>query len=128
MIDINDINAFLEDGTFHAYDRAARASSDYPNRGSIKGLQFATLGLAAEAGELAGHLAKSVWHEDSLTTGAISEETRRLMLKEVGDILWYCSAVCHELNSTTENEALNNLHKLHDRAQRNVLRGNGDDR
>jgi NTP pyrophosphatase (non-canonical NTP hydrolase) len=48
--------------------------------------------------------------------------------KELGDVLWYISECATVLGLTLEEVAKINLHKLSDRAKRNVIKGSGDNR
>jgi len=48
--------------------------------------------------------------------------------KELGDVLWYISNLCTELNFNLEDVALQNLEKLKLRAAKGKIRGSGDDR
>lgn len=49
-------------------------------------------------------------------------------MKEVGDCLWYLSAICNELGISLAEAASFNLAKLKDRTDRDALRGSGDTR
>lgn len=88
------------------------------------GLIYAALGLVNEAGEFAGKIKKDM--RDKL--GALDEDTRVAMIAELGDVLWYVAAVATELGYTLEDIAKRNIIKLADRAERNVIKGDGDDR
>lgn len=48
--------------------------------------------------------------------------------KELGDILWQLSGLCHVLGISLEDVARQNLEKLASRKQRNVIDGEGDNR
>ena len=50
------------------------------------------------------------------------------MKKELGDVLWYVSALARDLDITLEDVANANLKKLEDRKNRNKIKGSGDDR
>jgi NTP pyrophosphatase (non-canonical NTP hydrolase) len=58
----------------------------------------------------------------------MTDERRALIIKEIGDVLWYLSAACNELNISLSEAALTNLEKLCDRSERDALRGSGDER
>lgn len=53
---------------------------------------------------------------------------KELITKEVGDVLWYLSAICNELGISLAGAAMQNLSKLKDRTDRDALRGSGDER
>lgn len=58
----------------------------------------------------------------------LTPQRRELIIKEIGDLLWYLSALCNELGITLAYAMLSNLRKLASRTARNALRGSGDDR
>ena len=55
-------------------------------------------------------------------------ERFELLLKELGDVLWYVSGVADNLGMKLSKVAGMNLKKLADRAGRNVISGSGDER
>lgn len=65
----------------------------YPKSGSNP--LYAELGLLSEIGELAGE-AKRVIRDDG---GELTPERREKMIDEMGDIMWYLSALSHENKS-----------------------------
>jgi NTP pyrophosphatase (non-canonical NTP hydrolase) len=58
----------------------------------------------------------------------ISEEAAGELAKELGDILWYVTAICSDLGISLGDVAEGNLQKLQSRAERGVLSGKGDNR
>jgi len=42
--------------------------------------------------------------------------------------MWYLAALCDELNLSMEDVAITNIKKLNSRKERNVLKGEGDNR
>jgi NTP pyrophosphatase (non-canonical NTP hydrolase) len=48
--------------------------------------------------------------------------------KEIGGVLWYLAAMCHELSAYLGDVAKKNLEQLHSRQERGKLKGSGDDR
>lgn len=87
---------------------------------SPKSLEYYTLGLAGESGEFAEKV-KKVLRGDG-------EVYRDELLKELGDVLWYLSALSSYLCVPLSEVANMNLDKLADRAERNQLKGSGDNR
>ena len=66
-------------------------------------------------------------HSERIKT--IREVSKKLAIKkELGDVLWYVSNLCTELNFNLEDVALQNLEKLKLRAAKGKIRGSGDDR
>lgn len=123
--------------TLNSYQQIATKSAIYPGQGTPLGLAYVALKLNGEAGEIAEHVGKAMrddglvcdgtmendWYGQSLTL-----ERQKLLVKEVGDVLWYLSAACNELGISLSDAALINLEKLCDRTERNALRGSGDER
>lgn len=87
-------------------------------------LLYPVLGLAEEAGEVAGKFAKAVREEK----GVISEERLRLIGLELGDVAWFVAELCTCLGLSLSEVLKINLDKLEDRKARGVINGNGDDR
>ena len=50
------------------------------------------------------------------------------LAKEVGDVLWYCATMAHDLGFTLEAIAQMNISKLQSRKERGMLSGSGDNR
>ena len=82
------------------------------------------LGLAGEAGETADKIKKVLRDKD----GMINEHDKLEIVKELGDVLWYVASIARYLNVSLEEVAQLNLEKLEGRRQRNLLRGEGDNR
>jgi NTP pyrophosphatase (non-canonical NTP hydrolase) len=75
-----------------------------------------------EAGEVAGKIKKIFRDRD----GIISEEDRQALKQELGDVLWYLTQICTELDLSLEEVAEANLTKLFSRLERGKIRGDGD--
>ena len=121
------------------YQRIATKSAIYPGQGTPLGLVYVALKGAGEAGEFAEHVGKAM-RDDALIPideadgnnarllNTLTGERRELLIKEVGDQLWYLAAKCNELCVSLSFAALTNLEKLLDRTERNALQGSGDTR
>lgn len=83
---------------------------------------YPTLGLVNEAGEVAGKI-KKIFRDKS---GVISETDRQALKSELGDVLWYLTQICTELDLSLEEVARANIKKLFDRLERGVIQGDGD--
>lgn len=105
--------------TFNEYQDAAAKTAVYPESAIIT---YPVLGLAGEAGEVAGKLAK--YHRDKMTM----DELVRGLKAEVGDCLWMLAMIANDLGLDLDDIAAANLAKLADRQARGVLKGSGDDR
>lgn len=87
-------------------------------------LVYPVLGLLGEAGEIANKLKKVARDQQGQMTG----EQVDAHAAEVGDVLWYVSAVSSELHYDLDSIAVDNINKLADRAARGVIAGDGDNR
>jgi len=120
------------------YQTLATKSAIYPGRGTPLGLAYVALKMNGEAGEFAEHVGKAMRDDnygqvfehrgDELFGSQLLPERRELLIKEIGDVLWYLSAACNELGISLSDAAVTNLRKLADRTERDALRGSGDER
>jgi len=88
------------------------------------GLVYCTLGLSGEAGEFSEHI-KKMLRDDK---GVLTPDKRKSLIGELGDVLWYLSALAKELDTDLESIAQYNLEKIKDRKKRGVQGGSGDNR
>jgi NTP pyrophosphatase (non-canonical NTP hydrolase) len=95
---------YMSDITATEYQRKAAETAIFPKE---KALEYLTLGLAGEAGEIA-------------KLNAIGHE--------LGDVLWYCAMLAKEVDMNLGRIMEDNLDKLADRKARNRLQGDGDNR
>ena len=104
---------------------AAQASRTaiYPGAGtgSPEARLYTALGLAGEAGEVAGKASKM------MRDGA-SPALDAALHKELGDVLWFWFEACQEWGAAPDKIAHDMLTRLQDRQARGVLKGSGDDR
>ena len=98
----------------------SEATSDLKSVGFIEKI----LGLVGEAGETADKIKKILRDKN----GVVSNEDKDLIVKELGDTLWYIAAISRYLNVPLSEVADNNIKKLESRYQRNMLHGEGDKR
>ena len=98
----------------------AKATTDLKAVGFIEKV----LGLVGEAGETADKIKKILRDKD----GIVSDEDRDLIVKELGDTLWYIAAIARYLEIPLSVVAEGNIEKLESRYQRNNLHGEGDNR
>jgi NTP pyrophosphatase (non-canonical NTP hydrolase) len=82
---------------------------------------YVTFGLVGEVGELYGYFAKTI--RDSDSTVDITH-----VKKELGDILWFISALASDMGLSLQMIADANILKLTLRAERGTIQGSGDDR
>ena len=107
---------------FKTYQKKARETAQYPDLGWNK--IYPTLGLVGEAGEVAEKVKKVLRDKN----GIFDNESKIGIKKELGDVLWYISTLCTELNFNLEEVASENLEKLRLRAVKGKISGSGDDR
>lgn len=107
---------------FSAYEERAKSTAVYPDKGH--NIVYPTLGLCGESGEIAEKLKKLMRDKG----GEADDEWRQSMAHELGDVLWYITAIANELGYTLEEIAEFNILKLASRKDRNVLHGSGDNR
>jgi NTP pyrophosphatase (non-canonical NTP hydrolase) len=60
--------------------------------------------------------------------GVIGEAEREALKGELGDVLWYLSQVCTELEISLDEVAESNIEKLYSRLERGKIGGDGDNR
>ncbi|MCC8112929.1 MAG: nucleoside triphosphate pyrophosphohydrolase family protein [Bacteroidales bacterium] len=107
--------------TLNEYQKAALATACYPKE---MGILYPVLGLSGETGEVADKI-KKVYRD---LHGEFSDEQRHAIALELGDVMWYCASLAHDLGYTLDDIAQMNISKLASRLERNVISGNGDNR
>jgi NTP pyrophosphatase (non-canonical NTP hydrolase) len=91
---------------FEDYQSEASQTAHYPRR--MSNLEYPTLGLAGEAGEVA-NIVKKIQRDHG---GVLNDEIRGKLKDELGDVLWYISACADELGLTLQGIAEYNVNKL----------------
>lgn len=109
--------------TFEEYQKQA-LTTVLSTGDDFKDLLHWVLGITGEAGEIAEKLKKIVRDKDSV----VSDEDKREMAKEIGDVLWYLVVFANDLGVSLDEIAQTNLDKLKSRQERGVLGGSGDNR
>lgn len=99
------------------YQQACEDTAIYPEKYKVT---YPLLGLAGEVGEFCNKYKKV------LRDG--KEFSKEDMGAELGDILWYVSAICSDVGLNLSDVMANNVDKLLSRKQRGVLGGSGDNR
>ncbi|MBE7517579.1 MAG: nucleoside triphosphate pyrophosphohydrolase family protein [Chloracidobacterium sp.] len=97
---------------FEEYQSEASRTALYPRR--LSNLEYPTLGLTGEAGEVA-NVVKKIQRDHG---GIISDDIRTKLKDELGDVLWYISACADELGITLTEIAEYNVAKLAKRHNR----------
>ena len=104
----------------------AESNAKCSNINDIAGLLNGVLGLTGEAGEVADKVKKVL--RDKNGEFFKDPSTREEIMKEIGDVLWYCATLANDLGYSLEEVAEANIKKLSSRKERGMLGGNGDNR
>ncbi len=91
---------------FDDYQQKAGVTALYPRR--LSNLEYPTLGLAGEAGEVA-NIVKKIQRDFA---GEVTDEVRAKLKDELGDVLWYIAACADELGLALSEIAEYNVEKL----------------
>ena len=116
---------FLEEKmqkTIENYQEFVKITQKFPRNVAN---EYLVLGLVSEAGEVAG-VWKRVLRQDNATED--SEITRKNMIQELGDVLWYVTALCLQNEITLEDLIEINTEKLAKRLLNGTIKGKGDER
>ena len=101
------------------YQKLAKITAIYPKD---EGVPYCLMGIGEESGEVLGKYKKFL-------RGDYDEAAfKEYVLAEMGDLLWYLAMLSEELGYDLNTVAQNNLAKLRSRKEREVLKGNGDER
>ncbi|MEZ5931466.1 MAG: nucleoside triphosphate pyrophosphohydrolase family protein [Alphaproteobacteria bacterium] len=104
---------------FNAYQNAARKTALYADAYRVT---YPALGLASEAGEVAGKVKKVLRDRG----GDFSEDQIAAIGDELGDVLWYVATLAADLGLPLNEIASHNIEKLQSRLDRGTLQGDGD--
>lgn len=85
---------------------------------------YPTLGLCGESGEVAEKIKKVIRDNN----GEFDEVSKVNIIKELGDVLWYLTAIASDLDVSLETIFTANMEKLRDRRSRGMTKGSGDNR
>lgn len=102
---------------FKEYEEFVRGMKVFPEKYAII---YPALGLVGEGGEVAEKVKKWLRGDKELD--------KQELIKEVGDVLWYVTALALDLGYTLQDVVDANVAKLNDRKERGVQKGSGDNR
>jgi NTP pyrophosphatase (non-canonical NTP hydrolase) len=118
--------------TIKEYQTIIEKTAVYPKE---IGLAYCAMGLTGEAGEVSDKIKKLYRDRDllnkSFETMATTDEyveIRNGLKKELGDVMWYVTAMANEMNLSLESIMQANYDKLIKRRDTNTLHGSGDNR
>lgn len=103
------------------YQEIIKKTAIYPKE---IGVMYCTMGLCGETGEVAEKVKKL--YRDS--NGIVTNDFKLGIKKELGDVIWYVTALAEEFNLSLEEILEANYEKLIARRKTNTLHGSGDDR
>lgn len=106
---------------FTQYQFRSSITAKYPEDRAV---EYLVLGLASEAGEVAGKYKKIIRDKG----GLLDEAAKQDMADEIGDVLWYCAQLAKSLDMNLSTIATRNLQKLESRLERGKIGGSGDKR
>ncbi len=97
------------------------------------GVAYCAMGLAGEAGEVADKIKKlyrdkELFKLDEVGKTILFEENKRDIAKELGDVIWYITALANLFDLTLDEIMEMNYNKLMKRRETNTLHGSGDNR
>tara|TARA_R100000278_G_scaffold113532_1_gene91710 strand:- start:8 stop:370 length:363 start_codon:yes stop_codon:yes gene_type:complete len=101
--------------TANQYQIEAKKTAIFP---ANKALEYLSLGLVGEAGEVANKVKKMI-RDKKVNVDVASE---------IGDVLWYCAMLADYFDVNLGKVMEDNIYKLNDRKKRGVLGGSGDTR
>lgn len=106
------------------YQRIAVTTAIYEDK-----MLYPGLAIAEEAGEVSGKIAKYIRDQGGAKNlPNMPDEYKQIILKELGDVLWNCAALTHDLGYTLDDVARMNIGKLAKRKEEGKLSGSGDNR
>jgi NTP pyrophosphatase (non-canonical NTP hydrolase) len=108
---------------FKDYQKKAIGTAVYPKKYKVI---YPALGLGDESGEVLGKIKKWLRGDDGKEK--LTTERKEAIADEMGDVLWYLSALSCDLGISLDDIAKNNLKKLKSRKKRGLIKGNGDKR
>jgi NTP pyrophosphatase (non-canonical NTP hydrolase) len=108
------------------YQEEAEQTAMYPELGLS--IHYSTMKLCGEAGEFAEKVGKLWRNQNKKLIKDYDVIDVLALVKELGDILWYIADIATALQIPLSSIAAVNLEKLRDRANRGVIKSEGDDR
>ena len=106
---------------FSEYQTKSKVTAIYPHDTAV---EYVTLGLVGEAGEVANVVKKAI-RDDG---GVLTEDRINHLVDELGDVMWYMARLLHHLEIPMELVLERNIEKLLSRKERGTIGGSGDDR
>ena len=107
-------------GWEETYKRFTRDTAQYPKEVEM---EYLMIGLANEVGEVLGKFKKHIRGDKMVV-----EDFNDALVAEMGDVMWYYARILDVLGVSFYDVMIGNIQKLHSRMERDVIKGDGDDR
>ena len=106
------------------YQQLCTETQIYPREHAVF---YPALGLAGEAGEVANKI-KKIMRDRKGDVNNLSGEIKEDIASEIGDCLWYISALATDLGIGLDGVVVENIRKLQKRKEKGTIHGSGDKR
>ena len=106
------------------YQQLCTETQIYPREHAVF---YPALGLAGEAGEVANKI-KKIMRDRKGDVNNLPGEVKDEIASELGDCLWYISALATDLGIGLDGVVVENIRKLQKRKEKGTIHGSGDKR
>ena len=106
------------------YQQLCTETQIYPREHAVF---YPALGLAGEAGEVANKI-KKIMRDRKGDVNNLPGEVKDDITSELGDCLWYISALATDLGIGLDGVVVENIRKLQKRKEKGTIHGSGDKR
>ena len=110
--------------TLNEYQEFTDTTAIYPK---VTAIEYCTLGLVGEAGEVANKVKKIIRDGHDWSTETRLEKQKEVA-KELGDCYWYLARLASELGYNSQDLLELNVAKLTARKEKGTISGDGDNR
>lgn len=118
------LEKFDNDSSMVNYQQICTETQIYPREHAVF---YPALGLAGEAGEVANKI-KKIIRDQNANVKNLPSEVKNDIASELGDCLWYISALATDLGIGLDGIAIENVKKLQKRKEQGTIHGSGDKR
>ena len=106
------------------YQQLCTETQIYPREHAVF---YPALGLAGEAGEVANKI-KKIMRDRKRDVNNLPGEVKDEITSDLGDCLWYISALATDLGIGLDGVVVENIRKLQKRKEKGTIHGSGDKR
>jgi len=118
------LEKFDDDPSMVNYQQICTETQIYPREHAVF---YPALGLAGEAGEVANKI-KKIMRDRKGDVNNLPGEVKDEIASELGDCLWYISALATDLGIGLDGVVVENIRKLQKRKEKGTIHGSGDKR